>query len=652
MANVTSDSLPLQLSTKTAEQPSANALTLKFNRKLGEPPAKTDKLYFANALPLPLSKPISEQPPPSRLPLTFNRKIGTLDGKTPTPIEPVEPPKPKRRMQGASVAINTLYQSAKVVANGGLNARFTLNVASDFWQTRQNGVNVGNPFLAKMQAFTLIANDISTRYGDYVLINNHFNTAYQNFVNIRQKSVVKVSDVVHLTNGVAVKSAKRLSFEKSLYQPLQDIKPLANGVASVEHGVLIGKGQEIRLQKSVSVPCRHYPIPEPPPKPAERKCDLPPPSSQLPLRFNRKRGALPSSALPLALTCWNEDSPILIPNLGSYLVHHTVTASVGGVNIDPIDFSIATDMSSFCWQGRVNLTAKQFAKIKTKLDVERGNEPMLIVNIDGLVFGFICEEISRNRTFNNYRYQISGRSVTARLGEDYAHSQGGTVNEELYSSQIVRQQLADTGITLDKFDVTDWLIPSGSYSLADKTPIAVIADIAKACGGVVVSDPIKPTLSILPKYKVPAWDLATATASLIVPADVIVSINDKKRTNPRYNTVTLIGQAEASEVYRERQGRERIAPIDNNALYSQLECVVAKGVQLLSDSGTHADYSLQLTVAKKYQIPLASVGEIWQIADPEGVFNGVITSVSLDVARDNDAVTVWQNVGIDRYLDV
>ena len=274
------------------------------------------------------------------------------------------------------------------------------------------------------------------------------------------------------------------------------------------------------------------------------------------------------------------------------------------------------------------------------------------VTVNGVSYSFIAEEISRNRVFGNYSYSISGRSITAQLGKDYAHSQGGTINQDLYASQIINMQLANLPFTIDRFEVKDWLIPAGTLNTSNQTPISIISQIAQACGAEAISDPLEPKLSIIPRWKKPAWEMATATADLVIPMGVVQSISDQKRVNPRYNTVTLIGRTQGSEVYRSREGRNLIAPVANWYLYTDKDCVIPRGIQLLSDSGTHGLYTLKIRVADKYNMPLVELGQILQISDPEGAWKGIVTGVSLDVGRDNDAVTVWQTVNIDRYLDV
>lgn len=333
-------------------------------------------------------------------------------------------------------------------------------------------------------------------------------------------------------------------------------------------------------------------------------------------------------------------------------MHNVITATIGGIAVDLLSFSIKTDMDSYCWQGNIDITAKDYEKIKHKLDVPRGSEPMVIAVVNGKPLAFIAEEQQRSRKFAQKSYSLSGRSVTARLGADYAISQGGLIDQASYVSQIVAQQLNGLSVSLLDWGINDWLVPAGAYSVANKTPIAVIADIAAAGGGFVTSDPSQATLSVKPRWPVAAWQLASATPDVIVPIDVISDISDKKRTNPRYNTMLLNSASEGGEVYRQTQGRDASAPTQDHPLYTDRDAIVPAGTAILSDSGIHGDYTLRMRWADKYNVQLAELGDIWQINDPEGAWRGVITGVSVSIDQSNDAPTVWQIVTIDRYLDV
>ena len=596
-----------------------------------------------NALPLPLVKKISERVASNVLPLTLNRKLGTLDPVIPTV---------KRTMSGVSIAMRGSTVAAVDIAKSSNNLQLAIAIAETARAYRQMGVNVADDYWSLLKPFINLGNATATEYSDVVNLANQFDSYWYQYVLLGNATRINVSDTVGYASVLLNDNGKVVGFETRQFEPQQPAVGLATSLQNNEHGVFIGNRSQSRTQHAVPVPWRYYAIPDKTPPPIVNACRIRPPSSRLPLNLTRKRNGLPSSQLPLALTCWHDQAPAFVPDLRSYIVLNTVTATLGGIAIDPIDFNIKTDLDSYCWQGGIKISDKQYQKVKAKLDVARGNEPLVIVVVNGVSYSFIAEEISRNRVFGNYSYSISGRSSTARLGQDYAHSQGGTINQDLYASQIINMQLADLPFSIDRFEVKDWLIPAGTLNTSNQTPISIISQIAQACGAEAISDPLEPKLSIIPRWKKPAWEMATATADLVIPMGVVQSISDQKRVSPRYNTVTLIGRTQGFEVYRAREGRNLIAPVANWYLYTDRDCVIPRGIQILSDSGTHGLYTLKIRVADKYNMPLVELGQILQISDPEGAWKGIVTGVSLDVGRDNDAITVWQTVNIDRYLDV
>lgn len=329
-------------------------------------------------------------------------------------------------------------------------------------------------------------------------------------------------------------------------------------------------------------------------------------------------------------------------------MHHTISAHIAGIGIDPLAFSIKTDMDSFCWQGSVELSPQDYERIKPKLDVPRGQEPLITVVVNGQSFVLIAEDLSKTRSFVNHTYTLSGRSMTAHLSKDYANVV--KLDNDLYASQIVGEALKDLPINAD-FEVADWRM----HAVLSGTPIALIDEIARACGGFVASDKAQGRLYIRPRYKVPAWELATTTPDRIIALDVMKSISEQKRTNPRYNAVILTNSHEGAVVYREREGQDHHAPVSQNPLYTDQACIIPKGIQILSDSGTHQSATLTLLWADKYNLPLAALGQIWQVNDQMGAnhdaWRGIVVSVAVEVKMDDGVPVLWQTIGLDRYLD-
>lgn len=656
---VYADALPLRLERRISEQPAPNALSLALSQPLG---TLAPVMYVtSSALPLPLSVPLSEQPPSNALPLGMTRKLGTIFG-APVIVPPVDPtdpvdPEPEPPEYAPPMTALASYISNVITGVSTINQcrdwhHNGRDIANDRAVMRTDIINIAQRYAMQIRGLIPIANDTFTLTSQVFELARDARISYIAFIPIYNEREFKHSGTIGYTRYVRAHSAKVAHYRNCKTLPLDPAVNFSTSAGHKVHGISIDKCQSTKIQHAVQVPDRYYPIPEPPPVKPVNNCRIRPPSSQLPLRMSRQRRGLLSSNLPLSLTCWHDDPPLFIPSLRTYIMHNTITANIGGISVDPLGFNIKTDMDSYCWQGSIDITAKDYDKIKHKLDVQRGSEPMVVAVVNGKPLAFIAEEQSRSRKFAQKSYSLSGRSVTARLGADYAVSQGGLIDQASYVSQIVAQQLNGLSITLLDWGITDWLVPAGAYSVANKTPIAVISDIAAAGGGFVVSDPSQATLSIKPRWPVAAWQLASATPDVIVPIDVIIDISDKRRTNPRYNTVLLNSASEAGEVYRQTQGRDASAPTQDHALYTDRDAIVPAGTAILSDSGIHGDYTLRMRWADKYNVQLAELGDVWQINDPEGAWRGITTGVSVNIDQSNDAPTVWQTVTIDRYLDV
>ena len=650
------NSLPLRLERVIADRTTADRLPLSLNRLYGE--AGSAVYVWSNALPLPLTRLIVDHPASSALPLFLTRRLRTVvdagtDGGDPIDPTDPEPPDYGPPFNVISAYFNNVITGVSTISRCRDWHHNGRDITNDHAVIRTDAINVAQCYAMSQRGLIPIANDTFTLTSQVFELAADKRISYIAFIPIYNERQFKHSGTIGYTRCVKTHSAKVAHHRNCKTLPLTPAVNFATSAGHKIHGVSIGNCQSTKVQRAVQVPDRYYPIPEPPPvKPDANACRIRPPSSELPLRMARRRGGLLSSNLPLSLTCWHDDAPLSIPNLRSYIVHNVITATIGGIAVDLLSFNIKTDMDGYCWQGNIDITAKDYDKIKHKLDVPRGSEPMVIAVVNGKPLAFIAEEQQRSRKFAQKSYSLSGRSVTARLGADYAVSQGGLIDQASYVSQIVAQQLNGLSVSLLDWGINDWLVPAGAYSVANKTPIAVISDIAAAGGGFVTSDPSQATLSVKPRWPVAAWQLASATPDVIVPIDVISDISDRKRTNPRYNTVLLNSASEGGEVYRQTQGRDAAAPTQDHSLYTDRDAIVPAGTAILSDSGIHGDYTLKMRWADKYNVQLAELGDVWQINDPEGAWRGITTGVSVSVDQSNDAPTVWQTVTIDRYLDV
>lgn len=599
----------------------------------------------SDKLPLPLTRRQHDKPPSDRLPLALNHKLGTMDMVLPTPTDPTPKPTPKRQ-NPVMAEFDSLTSGSQGVAIDRQVGMASDDVARAF------GVLYGDVQMTahgrdmSTHHFVHIAHGADSTVSTPHLIGSIYWHAWQALIALNHAHHISVGGGVGLYSYNLVKYGARGFLHGCTHGNVVGVAGLTNDNTHQAKQRACAHDSTHNITHSTPVPCRYYPIPETEPDKPVSYCSIRPPSDRLPLTLRRKRGQHASDTLPLAMVCWHDLPPASTPNLRSYIVHNIITATIGGIHVNPLSFSIKTDMDSFCWQGHIEIPTKDFAKIKGKLG-SRGNEPMISVVINNRRFVIMGEELSKNRSFVNHSYTLSGRSVTARLSADYATNKQGGLNQALFASQLCQQALANTGMAAE-YQAPDWLIGAGVYS-TDKTPIVILSDVAHASGAFVYSHPHEPSLVIKPRYKVPAWELATAEPALILTLDPVKSISEQQRVSPAYDNVWLTSTSRLDNVYRRQSARTAEAPIQSDELFTDQIATIAKGMQILSESGTHMDMTVTTRWADKYGLPLATLGDIWQIND-DGGYKAVVVSVDVQVKVEDGVPSVWQVVGLDRYM--
>ena len=451
----------------------------------------------------------------------------------------------------------------------------------------------------------------------------------------------------HIPVAVPLRGCHRLRYP---------VAPLLVSCATVHYwGKALRSCHIVRYQRAVRPPCEYYPIPLPPPPPDLSPCRIRPPSDRLPLPFARRRISRDSARLALPLRCWHDGNTNDLPILPGYIMHNKITADLNGEPLDLLALTLTTDTASYCWQGDITLSPASFAKLKIDQRAA-GDEAVITLRINGNRWDILAEDYRDTRKFIGRSYTVTGRSITAKLGADYAKGRHQKYNEARYARQIADEQLNLLPYTLAAWEAVDWLIPGDTYTVSGQTPIEVIADLAHAAGGFVESHPYEAQLFVRPVWRQPAW--AKPTPQLTIPANLILSVSGQRRISERANAVRitpaaeLVGgnKAKGGLVYREGTDQQPEASTLTHAAYTDLDVMRAAGIHALSETGTHKTETVTLPWTEKYQLPLASLGAVWAFAEAGQTWQGVIKGVSVAVELDNGAPVVTQTVTIDRYM--
>lgn len=318
-------------------------------------------------LPLPLTRRISDRPPSDRLPLTLNRKLSTLDVVLPTPIDPVpKPTDPTPKRQNPVMAeFDSLISDPQ-----GVNMGRQVSIASDE-VARAYGVVYGDTLTMaygrdmSTRHFTPVASGADSAMGTPYLIGSVYQHTWQALRVLKHAHHISVGGGVGLFSCNLVKYGAKGYLQGGTQGRLSDVIGLFGDNTHKADSTPIAHPSMHTITHSTPVPCRYYPIPEPEPDKPISYCSIRPSSDRLPLALRHRRGQYASDALPLAMVCWHEMPPASTPNLRSYIVHNTITATIGGVNVNPLSFSIKTDMDSHYWQGQSRYRPKTMPKSKT-----------------------------------------------------------------------------------------------------------------------------------------------------------------------------------------------------------------------------------------------------------------------------------------------
>lgn len=311
-------------------------------------------------------------------------------------------------------------------------------------------------------------------------------------------------------------------------------------------------------------------------------------------------------------------------------------------------------MDGYCWQGSIELIPADFARID--LDNRAiGNEPIININIDGYEWTLMLEDNYRDNrrhaAHGGRSYSVPMRSLTARLGADYAATKQGIITAPMYARQIADQQLDLLPFSIERWQIADWLVPANTYAISGKTPLAVIGDIAQAAGGYIDSHRTEAKLSIKPRWSHPAW--ALGNPDVTIAATAVIAVVGQKRLAQRCNGVRVIpaGGGQGGHIYRRGSNTLPRAADLTHPLYTDQPVWIAAGTAALSDTGKHKDESIELPLSQRHGIPLAELGQVWRINELDKQWDGVVNNIALTVKADsNGAPVVRQNLTIDRYM--
>jgi hypothetical protein len=338
---------------------------------------------------------------------------------------------------------------------------------------------------------------------------------------------------------------------------------------------------------------------------------------------------------------------VAIASRSTYMHTHSLAAfrlpDLTPVPLTAVQFTAGED--AYGW----TLNASGPVDALTLLAPVGGLPAQLRVTLDGMTWEFVVEGLRRDRSFGSTRATITGRSLSATLGDPYRAQRTWLSSEAMTAQQIVEAALVFTGLGLT-WSVTDWLVPAGIWSHTG-TPLSVVRTVAEAIGAIVQSPRAGASIAVVPRYPLLPWAWGAASADVTLALDPIDLEGYERVDRPAFEGVYVSGQAQGVLALVKRTGTapaaDLLLPMVTDPLITHLDAARQRGEALLGAAGPQARMTLSLPVLTGVGEPgVIDPGELVLVNDPDGAWRGLVRSVNVTGSH----LTVRQTIVVERHL--
>lgn len=302
--------------------------------------------------------------------------------------------------------------------------------------------------------------------------------------------------------------------------------------------------------------------------------------------------------------------------------------------------TIETDFDSWCWALSATLAGSE------SFDLVQPN-PLaceVLATINGQEWTFLLDVPSTQRSFNNDRVTLKGRSRSAWLHDPYTHHQNFSEANAREMVQLAEAALTNTGWTVD-WNLDTWVVPAGRYT-SWNTPIGALIRLVNTTNDGLYTDPVLQIITAQKRWPVASWLLDAETVDLLIPEAAVITLTQSPVYTPPLNGVYVSGTSHGVLALVKIAGTDgALQPSD--PIVEELLCdeagvaARARGLNVLSDSG--AGWTMDAEVLFTPEVGLVKPGLIVSIAGMKGISRSCRISASW-----SNGLQVKQQVGLER----
>lgn len=280
----------------------------------------------------------------------------------------------------------------------------------------------------------------------------------------------------------------------------------------------------------------------------------------------------------------------------------------------PVDsLSMRADEDSVFWsltmQGKQALYAQ----------LQAGPQPASVeVTLDGQVWRFVVQSVSRTRGFPDTSCRVSGLSLTAAAGAPYEFDQTWALTGDTTAAQIAAAANVNTGLEV-VWGLLDWFVPAGVFSHFG-TPLSVVKRVADSVRAMVQSDRRDFKLRVLPRYAYLPNEWPVVAPDVQISLDAVQSESFERADQPEYDGIYVAGQQLGASAFVRLAGTAgaNLKPMVTDALLTADAACMQRGQAELGASGQKQRHTLSLPVLTGLGEPgVIDPGWLARVVEPE-----------------------------------
>lgn len=343
---------------------------------------------------------------------------------------------------------------------------------------------------------------------------------------------------------------------------------------------------------------------------------------------------------------------VLIPLRLVYRMLHSITIRPLGdtAELPCASVTITHDADSWAYSVEVDILGRsQWQRVAPV-----AGEPIECeLIIDGHTWRVLIEACEGTHTHARLPVgRARGRSLSARLAGEYSAARDYTETAARTLAQLADQELPPTGWTLD-WQCADWTVPAGAWSYQSLPPIAAMARVVEAAGGILVPDRNAQTLVALPRWPVLPWAFAGATPAVEIPLEVLSSATEALPVpgDPADAVYVIGGDVGGVLGWVKRTGSagDRLLSPISDPLATAEAAARARGARALADqwpAPAYTGFTLPLSPVGG-DFPLLELGQLVSLTGSSTPVRGIVSSVTITGrASQRGGLVVEQQIGL------